>query len=180
MMRAVIDTNVLLVANNQHAEASPDCVTACVHRLLEMQAQGITVIDDSFRILKEYRHKTQLQPPKGVGDVFLKWLLRNAGKLQHVEQVSISETAKDTFAEFPDPALQLVFDAADRKFAAVSNAHPHKPVILQAVDCKWLDWSQALHAKGIRVEFLCPEDACRFYKKKFPSKETPAVPGQGP
>ena len=35
-MRAVIDTNVLLVANEQHADVSPDCVATCVRRLTEM------------------------------------------------------------------------------------------------------------------------------------------------
>ena len=29
-MKAVIDTNVLLVANGQHADVSPGCVAACV------------------------------------------------------------------------------------------------------------------------------------------------------
>ena len=32
-MRAVIDTNVLLVANDQHADVSPECVAECVQRL---------------------------------------------------------------------------------------------------------------------------------------------------
>jgi hypothetical protein len=179
MMRAVIDTNVLLVANDQHAEASPDCVAACVRFLQEMQVSGITVIDDSFLILREYQNKTKLQPPKGVGDVFLKWLLRNAGNLQHVEQVSVVETSKNVFAEFPNDDLQRVFDAPDRKFVAVANAHTDKPPILQAVDCKWLDWWQGLHVNGIQVDFLCPEDACRFYRKKFPAKEIPALPALG-
>ena len=178
-MRAVIDTNVLLVANDQHSEASPDCVAACVRLLHEMKDKGITVIDDSFLILNEYKNKTQLQPAKGVGDVFLKLLLRTAGQTQHVEQVSISATAENTFSEFPDADLQLIFDPPDRKFVAVANAHPEKPSILQAVDCKWLDWCQALDANGIRVDFLCPEDACRFYQKKFPSKQIPGLPGRG-
>ncbi|MDD2927134.1 hypothetical protein [Rhodoferax sp.] len=178
-MRAVIDTNVLLVANNQHAEASPDCVSECVRVLQKMQSNGITVIDDSFLILREYQKRTQLQPPKGVGDVFLKWLLRNAGNTRHVEQVAITPTADDTFIEFPDSELQPIFDASDRKFAAVANAHPAKPVILQAVDCKWLNWWQALQTKGIRVAFLCPDDACRFYEKKFPDQVVPAIPERG-
>ncbi|MBI2744611.1 MAG: hypothetical protein HYX45_03415 [Burkholderiales bacterium] len=176
MMRAVIDTNVLLVANDQHEDASPECVAECVRRLQDMQVRGITVIDDGYRILKEYQNKTRLHPPKGVGDVFLKWLLRNADKPQHVEQVSITETPENIFTEFPDPALQTTFDAPDRKFAAVANAHPARPVILQAVDCKWLDWWQRLEARGIRVRFLCPDDACRFYIKKFPAKGAPSVP----
>jgi hypothetical protein len=34
-MRAVIDTNVLLVANGQHADVSPNCVTAERVKLFE-------------------------------------------------------------------------------------------------------------------------------------------------
>jgi len=175
-MRAVIDTNVLLVANGQHADVSPDCVTECVRRLQAMEKTGVTVIDDGFRILGEYQNKTSLNPPKGVGDVFLKWLLRQAGNPTRVEQISLTELAENEFAEFPDTTLQPAFDAPDRKFAAVAHAHPDKPSVWQAADCKWLDWWPALQAKGIRVEFLCPEDACGFYRNKFPGKPLPALP----
>lgn len=175
-MRDVIDTNVLLVANGQHQDVSPECEEACIVFLLDMQRSGIAVIDDGFRILGEYQNKTRLHPPKGVGDVYLKFLLRNAGVTKHVEQVSITETAVDEFAEFPDMALQAVFDAPDRKFAAVANAHPEKPPIKQAVDCKWLDWWPALQAKGLQVDFMCPTDVCKFYHKKFPKKPIPALP----
>jgi hypothetical protein len=175
-VKAVIDTNVLLVANGQHADVSEDCVTECVKRLLAMQQKGIAVIDDSYRILGEYQNKTSLTPPKGVGDVFLKWLLRQAGTAQ-VEQVTLTETAENCFAEFPDPVLEPVFDAPDRKFAAVAHAHPDKPTIWQAADCKWLDWWPALRAKGVEVDFLCPTDACSFYGKKFPGKPVPKLPG---
>ena len=50
-MRAVIDTNVLLVANGQHVDVSEGCVIECVKRLQTMQKAGITVIDDDYRIL---------------------------------------------------------------------------------------------------------------------------------
>jgi len=106
----------------------------------------------------------------------LKWLLRNAGNPYHVEQVQITEIAHDCFAEFPGPALEQVFDAPDRKFAAVAHAHLDKPPIWQAADCKWLDWWSALQEKGVRVEFLCPDDACGFYRSKFPSKPLPPLP----
>ena len=175
-MKAVIDTNVLLVANRQHAYVSPDCVIECVQRLQAMQESGITVIDDGFRILGEYRHRTQVNPPKGVGDVFLKWLLRNAGNPQRVEQVSLTEAAPDCFAEFPDPSLEQTFDAPDRKFAAVAHAHLEKPPVWQASDCKWLDWWPALRLRGVRVEFLCPTDVCRFYARKSPGSPVPALP----
>ena len=175
-MRAVIDTNVLLVANGQHADVSPDCVTECVRRLQAMEKAGVTVIDDGFRILGEYKHKTSLTPPKGVGDVFLKNLLRNVANKEKVEQVSLTEMAVNEFAEFPDQTLQPVFDAPDRKFAAVAYAHPDKPPVWQAADCKWLDWWPALQAKGVKIDFLCPDDVCGFYSNKFPNQPLPALP----
>ncbi|QPK64475.1 hypothetical protein IVG45_05775 [Methylomonas sp. LL1] len=175
-MKAVIDTNVLLVANGRHPEVSPECVEECIRRLQDMEKSGITVIDDDFRILGEYLNKTHPNQPKGVGDSFLKWLLQNQGNTARVEFVALTETTNDYFAEFPDPSLQRVFDAPDRKFAAVANAHPNKPTVWQAADCKWLDWWQSLQAKGVRVEFLCPADACVFYRKKFPNNPLPELP----
>ena len=179
-MKAVIDTNVLLVANGQHADVSADCVTTCVQRLQAIQQTGVVVIDDGFRLLGEYQQKTSTSPPKGVGDVFLKWLLRHAGNAAKVAQVTLTETAADCFAEFPDPVLEPKFDAPDRMFPAVANAHPDRPPIWQAADTKWLDWWPALQAKGIAVEFLCPNDVCRFYRNKFPGKPAPALPGEQP
>lgn len=176
MSLAVIDTNILLIANNQHAAASPECVEACIQCLLTIQNGGTIVIDEGYRILSEYQNKTRLNPPKGVGDVFLKWLLRNTGKANLVQQVAITETTMDSFAEFPDATLQPDFDPPDRKFAAVAHAHPDKPSIWQGGDCKWLNWWEALQAYGVRVEFLCPDDVCRFYARKFPGATIPSLP----
>lgn len=172
-MRAVIDTNVLLVANEQHKDVSPDCVIACVSALQDMQVSGIAVIDDAYLIVSEYLKKADIKPPKGVGDVFLKWLLNNCRNPGRVEMVPITSIGKDLFIEFPDTQLQPKFDAADRKFVAVANAHPDKPVILQATDSKWLDWRAPLLAKGITVDFLCTDDVRRSYKKKFPNRPVP-------
>ncbi|RST86484.1 hypothetical protein EJC49_10915 [Aquibium carbonis] len=176
MVYAVIDTNVLLVANGNHEGISDECRQRCIERLLMQQKRGITVIDDCFHILREYQNKTHPNQPKGVGDVFLKWLLQNQRNQTYVEQVTITEIGSDQFVEFPDQRLEPHFDAPDRKFAAVANAHPEKPKILQAADCKWLDWWETLRKHGIAVEFLCPEDACHFYKVKFPNNASPKLP----
>ncbi|MEF8621820.1 hypothetical protein U9Z62_03940 [Escherichia coli] len=178
MSKVVIDTNVLLIANLQHQDISEECIEECIRRLKNIQTNGVVVIDDEFRILNEYQNKTSLTPPKGVGDIFLKWLLRNAGNENFVEMTSINETAKDRFVEFPDPELELLFDAPDRKFVAVANAHDDKPIIWQAADCKWLNWWQALEAQGIHVAFVCPRDVCRFYTHKFPDSVLPQLPGE--
>lgn len=175
-MKVVIDTNVLLVANGDHLDVSEECIEECVKRLIAVQEKGIAVIDDEFRILGEYLNKTRLKPPKGVGDVFLKWLLREATNPKRVEQVRLTESSRDVFEEFPDPQLEPIFDAPDRKFAAVAYAHAEKPPIWQAADCKWLDWWQALAAHGVRVDFLCIDDTCGFYLTKFRGKQMPPLP----
>lgn len=175
-MKAVIDTNVLRVASGQHADVGPDCVAARVQRLLTMKQVGVTVIDDNRRILGGYLRNPSLMKTNRVGGQFLKWLLQHQGT-RRVEQVTLTQTGADCFSEFPDPALACAFDAPDRKFVAVAHGHPDKPPVWQAADCKWLDWWSALSAQGVRVEFLCPEDACRFYARKFPGVPVPDLPG---
>jgi hypothetical protein len=171
----VIDTNVLLVANQQHDDASPECVLTCAQKLLSAQQHGTVVIDDAYHIVSEYCNKPKINGTRA-GDAFLKWLLQNQSNTDRVHQVSINETHPENFAEFPDQALQPNFDAPDRKFPAVANAHHTKPPILQAVDCKWLNWWPALHAVGITVDFVCPSDICGFYGNKFPATPIPALP----
>jgi hypothetical protein len=179
MNPVVIDTNVLLVANGSHETVSGACVLECVSRLQARQKAGVVVIDNAYRILSEYQNKTRPNQPKGVGDVFLKWLLQNLANPARVYQVSITETGAKIFAEFPDAALQSLFDADDRKFAAVANAHPDKPPIWQAADSKWLSWWPQLAAQGVAVDFLCPADAQGFFRSKFPDEPMPELPGEG-
>jgi hypothetical protein len=173
MNTCVVDTNVLLVANGSHDDVSPECVIACVTRLKELMESGILVVDDGYRILSEYQNKSNSRNARGVGDVFVRWVLRHIGQENRVQQVSLTESEKHRYAEFPDAELEPLFDAPDRMFAAVSNTHADRPPIWQATDCKWLNWWEAMHACGIDVEFLCKDDVCRFYAKKFPNKEIP-------
>lgn len=176
MTVTVVDTNVILVANGAHKDVSPECVIECVKRLQQLMHGGAIAIDDAHRIVGEYLHKTSPRRGKGVGDVFLRWVLDNLGDPERVQQVALTEVTEDCFAEFPVPALEPAFDRSDRKFAAVAHAHPSRPQIWQAADCKWLDWWPDLKAKGIQVKFLCEDDVCRFYKKKYPKKCEPMLP----
>ena len=180
-MKAIVDTNVLLVADRQHADISAECVIACVDRLVALKETGVVVIDDEYHLLEEYLHKIDVTRGKQAGAVFLKWLINNKTNPQHVEQVHITQTGENRFNEFPaDPALKD-FDPSDRKFVAVANAYPDqdkKPPIWQAADSKWLDWWPALQKHKIRVDFLneCREDIRRFYRQKFPEKDIPKFP----
>ena len=125
--------------------------------------RGRVTLDDTHRILDEYMKKTDPNRGKHVGQVFLKWLLRNLSSCLYV---TLHEHPERGFASFPeDPELAL-FDPSDRKFVAVAAACEECPPILQAADSKWLGWADALLRNGVNVEFLCPEDLKRFRARK--------------
>jgi hypothetical protein len=163
---AVVDTNVLLVANEQHENVSPEGVIACVERLECLRKGGCVVLDDRYEILREYGQKTKPNTGNRFGDGFLKWLHQNSGNPQRVAQVHIEKHAERGYAEFPDDPELHEFDHADRKFVAVAVAHPERPPILQGSDSKWMLWTGRLSAHGIEVEFLCPGDVEGFLNRK--------------
>ena len=165
----IIDTNVILVASGQHQDISPECHKNCILQIQHIERDGHVVIDDCYRILQEYSNKTTPNRPKNFGDVFVKWLYRNKENSSRCTQILIKEHDERGFESFPDDPDLHNFDTPDRKFVAVAAAHPEKPPILQAADCKWLDWDSALSRHGISVKFICEEDVKRFHQKKFGS-----------
>ncbi len=167
MSVAVVDTNVILVANGQHQDISPECVGNCALALQNIMRKGKLALDDQFRILKEYLRKTQPKHGNRPGDAFVKWALNNRSNSKHVDAVSLQNHGRRGFESFPDDETLEHFDEADRKFVAVAGAHPAKPPILQAADSKWLDWSPALQRHGISIDFICKSDIESFHKNKF-------------
>lgn len=176
MTLCVIDTNVLLVASGAHDGVSLACRAACIERLSSTMNSGRLAIDDRHRIISEYLNALSRNRNRGVGYVFAKWVAQNAHNLNRVEAVRLTEAPKDFFDEFEPAALQGNFDAPDRKFVAVANGHPENPPIVQATDCKWIDWWKAFLLFGIQVEFICEDDICGFYRQKFPSSGEPEMP----
>jgi hypothetical protein len=164
---AVVDTNVVLVANGQHADVSPECIKTCALALQGIMLSGKLALDNGFLILREYQNKTQPKKGNRPGDAFVKWALKNRCNAKWVEQVSLLEHDERGFESFPDDLELANFDAPDRKFVAVSGAHRDKPPIAQAADSKWLDSAPALQRHGIEVKFLCQSDIQRFHKNKF-------------
>lgn len=159
----VVDTNVILVANEKHQGVSQECIQHCVDALEGIKKDGRVALDDGYRIVREYLNKTQPNQPKGVGDVFLKWLLQSTGRCDLVE---IYPTTSNGFREFPSDPDLANFDPPDRKFVAVAAAHPRRPPILQAADSKRLGWVHTLAKYHVAVQFLCKEDVERFHHKK--------------
>lgn len=166
-MKRIVDTNVVLIANDQHQAVSPGCALACIKVLSSLKSHGVVVVDDQFRILKEYQNKTSPQKGGRVGDLFVKWILQNLGNPKRCEQVPLTELADGSLLEFPQDARLENFDTSDKKFVAVAAAHPEHPPILQAADSKWLNWAPALRDNALDIEFICPEDLKQFHAKKF-------------
>ena len=169
MKTVIIDTNVILVANEKHPDVSPGCIAKCALRLQEIMEKGRIAIDDKHLIMREYLHKTSPETGKKSGDAFLKWVLRNTSNSERCDQVPLQVHPERGFDSFPDDRRLEHFDDADRKFVAVAAAHPHHPDILQAADSKWWDWALVLQEHGLRVDFICEDDLRRFHQHKFGS-----------
>ena len=166
-MTVIIDTNVILVANGQHRDTSPDCVAACALRLQSVMVDDRIALDNAFEILTEYQKKTLPKTGNRPGDAFVKWALRNNANPQHCDLVVLQRHPKRRYESFPDDARLANFDPPDRKFVAVAAAHEKHPAISQATDSKWVDWAPALADHGITVDFVCPADIQRFHANKF-------------
>lgn len=170
MSEIVIDTNVLMVANEDAPPEQADlaCVRACVERLSAIQ-NGATrekvVLDEMDRLLGEYRETLKSSRQPSTGHAFLHWLFQSGWDPARCDRVRITCTDEDEqcFEEFPDHEGLAQFDVSDRKFVATANAHPAKPPLLQAVDPKWRGWEGALNECGLRIEWICRENAERLY-----------------
>jgi hypothetical protein len=159
MSRMVVDTNVAVCANGEAAQASPECVIACVDALERLKRRGMVLIDVHGHILDEYVGRLSRSGQPGVGDAFLRWLIDNQANRYRVRQVRITPDGTGGYAEFPaDPAL-AGFDRDDRKFVAVAlAASPRRPPpILNATDSDWKTFEAELAMHHVRIEFLCPE-----------------------
>lgn len=157
MKAAVIETNVLVVANDKSEQATPECVLACVNALEEVRQKRITLLDSGMRIFDEYRKYASFAGQPGLGDSFFKWLWSNQANPKHCCLIDINPKAADpdTFEEFPnDPALRG-FDRSDRKFVAVALASRRTAKVFNATDTDWWNYRNELENHGVMIEFLC-------------------------
>jgi hypothetical protein len=163
----VVDTNVILVANGQHAEVTGASRQRCVRWLEGLMAWGRIALDDGFEILREYQHKTHAGAGQGAGDAFVRWVLHHVDDPARCDVVRITPDGGRGYTAFPADSRLSGFDPSDRKFVAVARSHPESPTILQASDSKWLDWAAPLAEHGVRVRFLCEEELQHFHQHKF-------------
>lgn len=169
--KCLVDTNVPMTANlatkpDANSDIPDLCIEECIHAVDHITKNGGLVLDDNGDIFLEYLANLSLGDQKHVGNAFLKWVHDNQWTAQKVDRVKITRNG-DTYLEFPDHDNLARFDNSDRKFIAVSNAHPDKPPVLQATDSKWWGWKDALAEVGITVHFLCPDYAKAKYAEKI-------------
>ena len=130
---------------------------------------GHAFVDSGGRIVTEYRHNLNARGQPGPGDAFLKWILTHEWGGQRVTRVSITpkEGSEEDYRELPPPPEGIRYDPSDRKFLAVSAAHPDHPPVLQALDSKWWGWRDALARTGIPVYFVCAQEIEEKYIQKM-------------
>ncbi|MBI4825395.1 MAG: hypothetical protein HY807_03100 [Nitrospirae bacterium] len=157
MKAVVVDTNVIVVANQRSDHSDDACIVACIDALQKAREKQKVVIDSGGLFFDEYFRYANRSGQSLSGDVFVKWLWDNQANSKRCESVEITPCDTDTydFKEFPnDPAL-TGFDPSDKKFVAVAFASKYKPKILNATDSGWWHFQSHLSQHGILVKFLC-------------------------
>jgi hypothetical protein len=150
----VIDTNVAMVANGEHAAASDACVLSCINALIGSREQ-IVLVDSLGDIFREYQGRLSHSGQPGVGDAFFKWIWSNQANPDHCRMVEIHRNAERVFEEFPDDERLEAFDRSDRKFVAVALASGTGAPVLNAVDGDWAEHEELLSEYGLVISQLC-------------------------
>ena len=156
-MRAIVDTNVLVVANGRNTHADLECQIQCVSAICDISLKGTAVVDDGGLILDEYGKRLNFEGQPGAGDAFFKHVNDNLYSSKHLERVSITavDDQERTFEELPANTL----DRSDRKFLAVGVVS--KAPILNATDSDWHDERDLISSLAVEVKQLCPQHATR-------------------
>lgn len=160
-MGAVVDTNVVSVAQGLAAQADQQCISDCQDRLASIVENGIVFLDGLDLIFESYISQVGYRPRPGMGRAFVSWLRDARFANSRVRQVTVTPRNGDwrRFEEFPDRPDLLQFDDDDHVFVAVALASGEAPppAILNAVDSDWAEHHAALTAAGVLVEFICPQ-----------------------
>lgn len=161
MERAVVDTNVAVVANGGNTHADAECKLKCQDRLVSLVEHGVILIDDQDVILSEYRKNLKYSGQPGVGDAFFKFLHDNQAINKRVRKIKLTPNPKVTgdYTEFQPLAKIAGFDPDDVKFAAVALAG--KVPVWNATDSDWAKHYAELRRLGLRVCQLCPQHATK-------------------
>jgi hypothetical protein len=152
---AVIETNVLIVANGKSDQANDACMGKCIDLLLEVSEAALVALDRGGKIFDEYPVYCDYSGEPGSGDEFFVWVHEN--KWTSCELVSIKPHDDIGYEEFPDTPELAKFDLSDRKFVATALGCVPTATIYNAVDSDWSQSASALAAARVHVTELCRE-----------------------
>jgi hypothetical protein len=171
-MPSVIDTNVLVVANGGDSHPQ-SCAAACAGELGRIKKNGVIVLDAGGLIVNEYKgNLLSSRRQDGAGLEFLLWLFQIQWTTSRCTKIPITPRGNEResdFIEFPASPDLSGFDRSDRKFVAVSLAHPERPSILAALDTDWWFYRKPLEDAGVKVRFVCPKEIADYAGRKKPS-----------
>lgn len=154
----VVDTNVLVVANEKYQKANFKHIYICQQFLIDLRKKKISV-DSLELILKEYFSHASRSGQPGIGDAFAKWLWDNQWNRNRCERVEITRDDKGEkgFLEFPEDEDLKNFDMSDRKFVAVAIKSEFNAIICNATDSDWWNYKKTFKKHNIEIKFLCPD-----------------------
>jgi hypothetical protein len=163
--RAVVDTNVPIVANgrtdgDRSGIPSTACRLASIDFLDSLLKSGRVLLDLSGEIQAEYGRHLKPAGQPGVGDRFYQAVLNSAP--QRVERINLPKAADGTFADYPVDVELATFDPSDRKFVALSRRA--KAPVAVATDSDWVESKAALARNGVKIAFLCGCDTKAWFK----------------
>jgi hypothetical protein len=165
----IVDTNVLIVANediNCADEDALECIEACCNEIENIYRDGKLVLDIDGEIENEYRKHLRSDGSPGLGDSFYKWIHDYGYNSQYCLRLKINKTG-DSYREFPQDESLNTFDLSDRKFVALACAANKEPIILEAKDCKWLNFKEIFSHLQIKVKFINENYLRKIYRNKF-------------
>jgi hypothetical protein len=168
-MRFVVDTNVAIVANGASRAKSNDgvlekvpsvlCRIAAVEFLVELLRDHKILLDSGGEIQSEYRRYLSPVGQPGVGDRFYLEVLNSHP--DRIERMDIPLAPNGEFVDLPIEVQASAFDRSDRKFAALAKKSDE--IVVNSTDSDWLEHFGLLTDKGIKVRFLCGENADTWF-----------------
>lgn len=152
MTRVVVDTNVLIVANEKSDQADVACELNTARFLRTVLERDVVLVDTMGMAIDEYKRRCNLAGQPGVGDLFFAEVFNNIANEERVVQVYIGDSSDEVRANIPDSLSS--FDPSDIKWIAL-YLHGGASAIYNAVDSDYSEWADVLAAEGIGVVELC-------------------------
>lgn len=173
MGRIILDTNVPAKAAVSPNSCSPEALemqSACMEyiRKLTIGQDNKLVLDLDYEICREYQNN--VCKDSNLGKIFFRWLYSYYATILPQDLVKLDKDENGHYKDYPYDDDTKGFDEDDKKFVALSNAHPEKPPIIEAADGKWIGYENAFAKYGIHIEFLDKKYAQKMYEQKILNK----------